>query len=51
MIVLDCFWMLDAILEYTSTGHMPSVFKKNKAEVPEAVLELPQRMKGNNLYR
>ncbi|XP_054278067.1 membrane-bound transcription factor site-1 protease-like [Macrosteles quadrilineatus] len=47
----DCFWMLDAILEYTSTGHLPSVFTRNKVETPRIITDLPQRMKGNNLYR
>ncbi|CAB3366260.1 Hypothetical predicted protein [Cloeon dipterum] len=49
----DCFWMLDAILEYTSTGHLASVFKSNagKPLVKPADFPLPQRMDGNHLYR
>lgn len=49
----DCFWMLDALLEFTSTGHMPSIFKDNGAKVTFASPEepLPQRMEGNHLYR
>lgn len=49
----DCFWMLDALLEFTSTGHMPSIFKDNSAKVtfPSTDEPLPQRMEGNHLYR
>lgn len=54
-----CFWMLDAILEYTTTGHVATVFTdetQNKAKVLEkpSVLdsgELPQRMEGSHLRR
>ncbi|XP_012267422.2 membrane-bound transcription factor site-1 protease [Athalia rosae] len=51
-----CFWMLDAILEFATTGHVPFVFEtasrhdhglgKAKADV-----ELPQRMEGSHLNR
>lgn len=47
----DCFWMLDGILEYTSTGHMPSIFKETEFKLPSQNMELPQRMEGNHLYR
>lgn len=47
----DCFWMLDAILEFTSTGKIPSIFEQNKIEFSNKNVELPQRMKGNHLYR
>ncbi|XP_077301788.1 membrane-bound transcription factor site-1 protease [Arctopsyche grandis] len=49
-----CFWMLDAILEYTSTGHMSKLFLDNNSphrEVNIIPSELPQRMKGNGLHR
>ncbi|XP_017891773.1 membrane-bound transcription factor site-1 protease isoform X1 [Ceratina calcarata] len=54
-----CFWMLDAILEYTTTGHIATVFtddKQTKAKVLEksSLLdsnELPQRMEGSHLKR
>ena len=45
--------MLDAIMEYTSTSHLPTIFQNNKmkdtAKAPYT--ELPQRMEGNKLYR
>lgn len=47
----DCFWMLDAILEFTSTGNIPSIFEQNKVDFSNKNMELPQRMKGNHLYR
>lgn len=48
----DCFWMLDAILEFSSIGNMPSVFSANKVKSFSTIShELPQRMEGNHLYR
>ncbi|XP_066582783.1 membrane-bound transcription factor site-1 protease isoform X2 [Prorops nasuta] len=60
-----CFWMLDAILEYTTTGRVPSVFmveninkenfRQNNGKLSalssKASDELPKRMDGNNLKR
>ncbi|CAH0547704.1 unnamed protein product [Brassicogethes aeneus] len=48
-----CYWMLDAMLEYTSTSHLPSVFKDNALESLDDVVhtEHPARMEGNRLYR
>lgn len=48
-----CYWMLDAMLEYTSTSHLPSVFKDSKMTSWEKVVEtdIPVRMDGNRLYR
>lgn len=44
-------WLLDAILEYTSVAHMPSIFSEN-AGVPVKALEvLPTRMENNQLHR
>ncbi|PNF21813.1 Membrane-bound transcription factor site-1 protease [Cryptotermes secundus] len=47
----DCFWMLDALLEYTSTGHLPSIFKDHQSQFINRITDLPQRMEGNHLYR
>nr|CAD7257503.1 unnamed protein product [Timema shepardi] len=47
----DCFWMLDALLEYSSMGHLPSIFKDHQTEFENHISELPQRMEGNHLYR
>jgi membrane-bound transcription factor site-1 protease len=50
----DCWWLMDAILEYTSMSRMPGVFLEDGQ--PAAVnptlqstdrLDLPQRMEGN----
>lgn len=51
--------MLDAILEYTTTGNVPSIFMneylkhKSKSEMPNKLVigELPKRMEGNHLNR
>lgn len=44
-----CYWMLDAILEYTSSSHLPSVFKNNQIndDYNTVDTEVPQRMEGN----
>ncbi|KAI4469491.1 peptidase s8 [Holotrichia oblita] len=48
-----CYWMLDAILEYTSTSHLPSIFENNKMDENTATVEteVPERMDGNKLHR
>lgn len=48
-----CYWMLDALLEFTSTSHLPSIFKDNKFEdwSKRVDTEVPQRMEGNRLVR
>ncbi|XP_044750367.1 membrane-bound transcription factor site-1 protease [Coccinella septempunctata] len=49
----SCYWMLDAILEYTSTGHLPSVFSNNHEDNWDSKVDtdLPLRMLGNRLNR
>ncbi|XP_011631233.1 LOW QUALITY PROTEIN: membrane-bound transcription factor site-1 protease [Pogonomyrmex barbatus] len=55
----SCFWMLDAILEYTTTGYVPTVFmdesqKKHKTVKTTSNMkigELPYRMKENHFGR
>ncbi|XP_065207712.1 membrane-bound transcription factor site-1 protease [Planococcus citri] len=49
--VEDCFWMLDAILQYALTSHLPSVFKNDNAQLQKTEFSLPQRMEGNQLHR
>ncbi|KAG8041496.1 hypothetical protein G9C98_002789 [Cotesia typhae] len=49
-----CFWMLDAILEYTATGNVPSIFLDPKNNEVSSDLEsgkFPSRMKGSQLHR
>ncbi|XP_011314538.1 membrane-bound transcription factor site-1 protease [Fopius arisanus] len=52
-----CFWMLDAFLEYTTTGHVPSIFTnaRSRQKIPEQseklAIHLPKRMEGNHLDR
>ncbi|XP_063225096.1 membrane-bound transcription factor site-1 protease-like isoform X2 [Bacillus rossius redtenbacheri] len=47
----DCFWMLDALLEYTSASHLPSIFKDHRSQFSSREVDLPQRMEGSHLYR
>lgn len=52
----SCFWMLDAILEYTTTGYIPTIFmnenqRKRKTVKTTSDIEigkLPHRMEGNH---
>ena len=49
------FWMLDAILEYATTGHIPSIFVEEKnrhkgVKRDSSILEeLPKRMENSHL--
>lgn len=48
----DCFWLLDALLEYTIHGNVPPILEERKSSLTLAAeLELPERMEGNHLYR
>ncbi|CAL1268054.1 unnamed protein product [Larinioides sclopetarius] len=47
----DCFWLLDALLQYATTKHVPPLFEELKSEIVLDAKELPQRMEGNHLYR
>jgi len=48
--VKDCWWLLDGVLEYTSAGHLPSVFADAAVPQPFASLLLPERMEQNQLH-
>ncbi|XP_066138498.1 membrane-bound transcription factor site-1 protease isoform X2 [Euwallacea fornicatus] len=50
---VSCYWLLEAMLEYTSTSHLPSIFKDNQMENWQEGLdtEAPTRMESNRLYR
>jgi membrane-bound transcription factor site-1 protease len=43
--------MLDAIMEFTSAAHMPSVFTENAGIPVKPGQVLPTRMEGNQLHR
>eukprot|EP00058_Branchiostoma_floridae_P008759 XP_002594247.1 hypothetical protein BRAFLDRAFT_65099 [Branchiostoma floridae] len=47
----DCFWLLDALLQYTSHNHMPPVFEQQGSPLSIMNVELPERMEGNHLAR
>lgn len=51
-----CYWMLAAFLDYTSTNHLPQIFKDNSDSLQildNNIIqeELPKRMEGSRLYR
>ncbi|XP_071040953.1 membrane-bound transcription factor site-1 protease isoform X2 [Parasteatoda tepidariorum] len=47
----DCFWLLDALLQYATTKYVPPLFEELKSSVVLDAKDLPQRMEGNHLYR
>ncbi|XP_023211189.1 membrane-bound transcription factor site-1 protease-like [Centruroides sculpturatus] len=47
----ECFWLLEALMQYATTNHMSPMFKDLKSENILSFKELPQRMDGNHLYR
>ncbi|XP_045191862.2 membrane-bound transcription factor site-1 protease-like [Mercenaria mercenaria] len=47
----DCFWMLSAILEYTSHNTLPPVFENQEQVTLPLAPVLPERMEGNHLHR
>ena len=54
----DCWWLMDAILEYTSMSRLPGIFLEdgqpaavNPTLQSTEMLTLPHRMDGNRLHR
>lgn len=52
-----CYWLLDALLEYTMTGHISNLLKdlnkikKIKLPLSNYDTQLPSRLSGSNLYQ
>jgi len=55
----DCFWLLEALLQFTGTGNIPNVFQPSLDEtnaisdekIDTQPISYPQRMEGNQLHR
>ncbi|TSS72698.1 Membrane-bound transcription factor site-1 protease [Bagarius yarrelli] len=50
----ECFWLLDALLQYTSYDVIPPSFLHSQNKVPAPTgndRPLPERLEGNHLYR
>ncbi|KAL4234848.1 Membrane-bound transcription factor site-1 protease [Mactra antiquata] len=47
----DCFWMLSALLEYTSHNNLPPAFENQEQIILKPNPILPERMEGNHLHR
>lgn len=47
----DCFWLLDALLEYMSHGQIPPVVEERRSNILLNSAELPDRMEGNHLHQ
>lgn len=42
----ECFWLLDAVLQYAMTKHIPPLFVELKSKVVPSSNEMPLRMDG-----
>ncbi|XP_042225174.1 membrane-bound transcription factor site-1 protease-like [Homarus americanus] len=47
----DCFWMLDALLEFTTTGHLAGVFTSSAGMPVPPTTDLPTKMENSNLHK
>jgi len=46
-----CYWLVDAVLEYTSAGHLPQLLRDNAGPPIKPAEILPARMTENQLHR
>jgi len=46
-----CYWLMDAMLEYTSAGHIPQILRDAASKPIKPQEILPERMQGNKLHR
>lgn len=46
-----CYWLMDALLEYTSAGHLPQLLRDNAGPPIKPAEILPSRMTENQLHR
>lgn len=53
VIVADCYWLLDAIMEYVSTGNLPNVFLEDNVKISanNTTNHLIRRPEQNELYK
>ena len=46
-----CYWLVDAMLEYTSAGHLPQIIRDNSGPGIKPADLLPARLADNQLHR
>jgi len=53
MIITDCYWMLDAIMEYISTGKLPHIFLEDNVKISNnnTSHHLTKRLEDNELHK
>lgn len=52
VIISDCYWMLDAILEYISTSKLPHVFLEDNVKISNNTIKhLTERLKDNDFHK
>lgn len=47
----DCFWLVNALLEYTAHKTLPTIFHGHGKHTSWPTADLPERMEGNHLHR
>ena len=47
----DCFWLLDALLEYSMVGHMAGLFSASAGPPVPPTTDLPTKIENSNLHR
>lgn len=53
IILIDCYWMLDAIMEYISTGKLPHVFLEDNVKISNNISThyFTERLEHNELHK
>lgn len=53
IIVTDCYWLLDAFLEYISTGNLPHVFHQDNVKINDnnTTYHVVQRAENNEFHK
>lgn len=52
VIITDCYWMFDAIMEYISTGKLPHVFLEDNVKINNDTNNFKtERPENNELYK
>lgn len=52
LLLIDCYWMLDAIMEYISTGTLPHVFHEDNVKITNNSNNyLTKRLENNELHK
>lgn len=53
LFLIDCYWMLDAFMEYISTDKLAHIFLEDNIQISsnESMYEKPERLENNALHK